>query len=70
MIDKLNSIIDELNNYKRDKSSLLEMYIRARLDKSLKEYCNELQSSMEYLQTRNEINVARKLNKEGKKDGK
>lgn len=62
-IDTLNGMVNDLNSYKRDNSGLLEMYINDRLNKSLKTYYKELNQTIEYLNSKDALNVAKKMNR-------
>lgn len=42
---EINSILKDLDNHSRDKSSLLTYYVNKRLDKCLMTYYNQLTSS-------------------------
>lgn len=63
MLEKLNRMINDLSKYKRDKNSLLEMYIKERLDKSLEVYYNQLNYSLDVLMKRDSLRVMRQSNK-------
>lgn len=54
-------ILDELNNYKRDKSYLLTRYVEDRLNSSLLVYYKEISSSFNYLRTKDNLKIARHL---------
>lgn len=63
MLEKLNRMINDLSKYKRDKNSLLEMYIKERLDKSLEVYYNQLNYSLDVLMKRDSLKVMKQSNK-------
>lgn len=63
MLKKLNRMINDLSKYKRDKNSLLEMYIKERLDKSLEVYYNQLNYSLDVLMKRDSLRVMKQSNK-------
>jgi hypothetical protein len=63
MLEKLNRMINDLSKYKRDKNSLLEMYIKERLDKSLEVYYNQLNYSLDVLMKRDSLRVMKQSNK-------
>lgn len=60
----LLEIVDDLQNYKRDKKTLLSSYINIRLNDSLKMYYKEMTDSFNYLKYRNEVTVSKNINKE------
>lgn len=56
--------LTELSRYHgNDKEELFLNYLNERLDKSFESYVEELDSSLAYLKRRNELNVARKMNR-------
>ena len=65
MISKFcKQALKELSNYKNpDKEDLLLQHINERLTKSFDTYQEELDSSIEYLQRRDELNVVKKMNR-------
>ena len=64
MIDKLNTILDDLNKHKNtDRNSLLLYYINERLNKSFQTYYEELSKNVTYLGTKNEVRIAKHLNR-------
>ena len=62
-VDKLYNMINELSEYKREKNKLLPMYVNLRLNQSLQVYYKEVVDSFNYLKYKNELRLARKLNK-------
>lgn len=61
---KCLSMLSDLQQYKNhSKDELFLKYINERLDKSFKTYEKELQDGLEYLERRNELNVAKKINR-------
>lgn len=60
----LDGILFDLSRHKRDKKTLMETYINERLNNSLKTYYKELGDAIKYLEDKDVMNVARKLNKE------
>ena len=56
-------MLEELSEHKRDKQRLTEIFIQARLDKSVQAYYEELTQSYNSLKIKNEVHVLRKLNK-------
>ena len=56
--------LTELSKHKNyDKEDLLLQHINERLTKSFDTYQKELDTSIDYLQRRNELNVMKKMNK-------
>lgn len=58
---RLQVALDDLSQYKRDKSELLPYYVNMRLTKSLQTYYSELNSSIQYLYNKDPIKVVKKL---------
>ena len=56
----LLNILDELSNYHRNKSELIEIYVAKRLEKSFKTYYATIERSLLYLQYREENNLLNK----------
>lgn len=64
MQDILNSILEDLGKYKHtDRNALFISYINERLNKSFQTYYDELTKSINYLSRKNEIRVAKQLNR-------
>lgn len=61
--ERLDCIAEDLKKHKRDKATLLEMYINDRLNKSLEVYYNELSDSLQYLAGKNDIKIMKKINR-------
>ena len=59
----LEKILEELSHYHNEREKLLSEYINARLNKSLETYYAELTKSFNYLKTKNELNMAKKINR-------
>ena len=59
----LQYILKDLDNHKRDKSTLLEYYINLRLEKSLNSYCEDLNKSYESLVNKNSMNLIKRINR-------
>ena len=62
-IDTLNSMLNTLSKYKRNKYDLIELYINERLEKSLKTYYLELYNSLDYLLSKNDLRVLKNVDK-------
>lgn len=62
-IDTLNSMLNTLSKYKRNKDDLIELYINERLEKSLKTYYLELYNSLDYLLSKNDLRVLKNVDK-------
>lgn len=56
----LYNILDDLSNYHRSKSYLIENYVSKRLEKSLKTYYSTVERALLYLQYREENNLLNK----------
>ena len=63
MTNRFNKMLNDLSKYKRDKNSLMQMYIENRLNKSLETYYSQLNSSLESLLGSDELKVLRQSNK-------
>ncbi len=57
----LDNVLDELQKYKRDKKTLLSVYIQDRLNKSLLTYYKQLTSSIRYYDRKDELRILKKL---------
>lgn len=60
-IQELTQTLEELNQYKRDKSQLLIFYINERLNKSLRTYYKTMVDSFNYAAKQNELKLMRTL---------
>jgi len=56
-----NIILNDLNNYKRDRKELLPFYIQSRLNKSLITYYKQLSASIRYYDRKDELRILKKL---------
>ena len=63
MTNRFNKMLNDLSKYKKDKNSLMQMYIENRLNKSLETYYSQLNSSLESLLDSDELKVLRRSNK-------
>ena len=61
--DTLENMLNDMKNYHRDKNSLLIYYINKRLNESLNIYYKELENSITYLSSKNDMKVLKKMNK-------
>ena len=57
----LDNVLYELQKYKRDKKTLLSVYIQDRLNKSLLTYYKQLTSSIRYYDRKDELRILKKL---------
>ena len=57
----LDNVLDELQKYKRDKKTLLSVYIQDRLNRSLLTYYKQLTSSIRYYDRKDELRILKKL---------
>lgn len=60
-MDRLQTILDDLQKHHRDKSSIMEQSISIRLAKSVENYYKELSNSFEYLSHRDNIRVMKQI---------
>ena len=63
----LRNMLNDLSEHHRHKSELLTHYVNSRLDKSLKNYYEELMQTYDYLTRRDAERVLRRALKEEKK---
>ena len=61
--DKLYQILEDISNHKHSRQELLLSQIQQRLDDSLKAYQHSIDDSYNYLSTKDELNVMKKLNR-------
>lgn len=59
--DNLYDILEELNQYKRDKSQLIVFYINERLNKSLETYYKTMINSFNFVAKQNELKLMKSL---------
>lgn len=57
----LQSIKDELKDYHKNKSDLVLYYISERLNQSFNTYVGELKDSLNFIETKNDLEVLRNL---------
>ena len=60
---KLYHMLDEIQNYKRDKNTLMPQYVTERLDKSFNQYDKELQQSIQFLTRKHEKSLIKRMKK-------
>lgn len=63
MINLIQNMISELQDYKHDKSVLMQTYISDRLNSSFDTYSKELQQSILFLTQKHEKSLLKRLNK-------
>ena len=63
MINLIQNMIYELQDYKHDKSVLMQNYISDRLNSSFNTYSKELQQSILFLTQKHEKSLLKRLNK-------
>lgn len=63
MINKIENMLSTLQDYKRDKDSLMSIYVEERLLKSYNQYSAELQQSILFLTRKHEKSLVKRLNK-------
>ena len=60
---KFDNLIQELQMYKRPKNQLEQYYIQSRLNKSLEVYLDDIQKSIDLMNTKDGIKVIKRINK-------
>lgn len=63
MKTRLCYMLETLQQYKRDKNTLMPQYVTERLDKSYNQYDKELQQSIQFLTRKHEKSLIKRLNK-------
>lgn len=63
MKQKLFFMLQDLQNYKRDKQTLMPKYIEERLNKSFSVYDKELQQSIQFLTQKHEKSIIKRMKK-------
>lgn len=66
--EMIRDMIDYLQNYKHDKTQLMQKYIQNRLDQNLIQYYRKLQQSVDFLSRKDSRKVIKKLNRVDKND--
>lgn len=61
MKEQLVTMLRGLENYKRDKSTLMTMYVSQRLEKSFNEYDKELKQSIDFLSVKHEKSILKRM---------
>lgn len=61
MKEQLITMLKTLENYRRDKSTLMIAYIADRLDKSFNEYDKELKQSIAFLTIKHEKSLLKRM---------
>lgn len=56
-------MLSTLQEYRRDKTVLMQQYIVDRLDKSFSQYDKELQQSIQFLTKKHEKSLLKRMNK-------
>ena len=59
--DILDTILNDIQSHKRDKTLLMQMYIEDRLNKSLITCYKEISESVEFLNSKDPIKMNRRL---------
>lgn len=60
-IQELLQVKEELSYFNMSKEELFVLYINERLDKSFKTYLDELESSFNYLETKDDLDILKNL---------
>lgn len=68
--DFCKSNLQLLQQYKRPKEDLLQELVKTRLKESFKSYEQELDKGLQYLSRREEIKLAKKINRMNKQNAK
>ena len=63
MKEQLVTMLRGLENYKRDKTTLMTMYVSERLEKSFNEYDKELKQSIDFLSVKHEKSILKRMKK-------
>lgn len=63
MKQRLFYMLEELQNYKNDKTTLMPKYVAERLDKSFAVYDKELQQSIQFLTKKHEKSLIKRMKK-------
>lgn len=66
--EMIRDMIDCLQNYKHDKTQLMQKYVQNRLDQNLIQYYRKLQQSVDFLSRKDSKKVIKKLNRVDKND--
>lgn len=61
MKDTLFRMLNNLQQYKRDKNTLMQYYVTERLDKSFNQYDKELQQSLLFLTRKHEKSLIKRM---------
>ena len=61
--DTLLEIYNELNNHKRDRTTVISECIKDRLHNCNEAYKHSLKQSLDYLTNKNDLNIIKKVNK-------
>ena len=61
MKDTLFRMLSNLQQYKRDKNTLMQYYVTERLDKSFNLYDKELQQSLQFLTRKHEKSLIKRM---------
>ena len=61
MKEQLVTMLKGLENYKRDKTTLMTMYVSKRLQKSFNEYEKELKQSIDFLAVKHEKSILKRM---------
>lgn len=60
---KLYNILRKLDSLNTDKAEIMEKAVEARLEGALKNYYEELESTIEYLVSKNPVDVLKEISK-------
>lgn len=63
MISRLYNMLETLQEYKRDKTTLMPEYIETRLNKSFQQYDKEIKQSLLFLTQKHEKSIMKRITK-------
>ena len=61
MKQKLFHMLNTLQEYRRDKDTLMQQYVTERLDRSFSQYDKELQQSIQFLTRKHEKSLLKRM---------
>lgn len=64
MIEKLNSVLQDLQKHKRDKNTVFAECVQKRLEDSVEVYYKEIRQSLSRVYKKDELRLLKKLTKE------
>ena len=64
MIEKLNSVLNDLNEHKRNRDEVFAMCVQKRLENSVEVYYKEIRQSLNRMYKKDEVRLLKKLTRE------